>query len=189
MDNNNNIYTDALNATDKVTNVSVDGLSDNSTTVIPAETRISIILPTNAYFMSGVRDFTMNIVQNMTGFSKKWAFRFQSIVDELCNNAIEHGSSLGKEVKVTFVSRPGVSIEVVVEDSGTGPEKISAEEILALIRDKKTQLSTNAYSGIRGRGLAQIVSGWTDELKFDNINGGGLKVSALKLLHTEDNKN
>ena len=47
--------------------------------------KISIILPTNAYFMSGIRDFTMTVVENMTGFSEKWAFRFQSVVDELTN--------------------------------------------------------------------------------------------------------
>lgn len=148
----------------------------------PAETRISIILPTTAYFMSGVRDFTMTIVQNMTGFPEKWAYRFQSIVDELCNNAIEHGSAPGQEVKVTFISREGESIYVEVEDSGTGPSKVSAEEIYTLVKERQAQIAANTYAGIRGRGLAQIVSQWTDELKFDNIDGGGLKVSVVKNL-------
>ncbi len=146
------------------------------------ETRITIILPTSAYFMSGVRDFTMSIVENMTGFPEKWAYRFQSIVDELCNNAIEHGSAPGKEVRVTFVSRAGESIYVSVEDSGTGPSKVTAEEMYDIVRERQVQLGSNTYSSIRGRGLAQIVSQWTDELKFDNIPEGGLKVSVLKRL-------
>ena len=67
--------------------------------------KITIIIPTNAYFMSGLRDFTMNVVRNMTGFSEQWAFRFQSVVDELVNNAIEFGSSAGQDVHISFVPR------------------------------------------------------------------------------------
>ncbi|MBN1259035.1 sensor histidine kinase, partial [Candidatus Peregrinibacteria bacterium] len=79
--------------------------------------KITIILPTNAYFMAGVRDFTMTVVRNMTGFSEKWAYRFQSVVDELSNNAIEFGSAPGKDIQVTFVSVKGKRIEVFVEDT------------------------------------------------------------------------
>ena len=45
--------------------------------------KITITLPTNAYFLSGIRDFTLAMTKNMTGFSDQWAFRFQSVVDEL----------------------------------------------------------------------------------------------------------
>src|SRR3989338_4672591 len=77
-----------------------------------APVKIAVILPTNAYFMSGVRDFTKTIVMNMTGFSEQWAFRFQSVVDELTNNAIEFGSAPGEYITVTFLSQKGKSIEV-----------------------------------------------------------------------------
>ena len=30
--------------------------------------KITIILPTNAYFLSGIRDFTLTMTKNMTGF-------------------------------------------------------------------------------------------------------------------------
>ncbi|MBI4975562.1 hypothetical protein HZC20_02690, partial [Candidatus Peregrinibacteria bacterium] len=66
---------------------------DQETTKIGEKTKISITLPTNAYFMSGIRDFTLNMIKNTTNFDEKWAFRFQSVVDELCNNAIEYGSA------------------------------------------------------------------------------------------------
>ncbi|MDP4008044.1 MAG: ATP-binding protein [Candidatus Peregrinibacteria bacterium] len=198
MSDSSNIYEDAQRAMDGrlATDVAVKQpvatyLEAHAAAATgPAETRISIILPTTAYFMSGVRDFTMTIVQNMTGFSGKWAYRFQSIVDELCNNAIEHGSAPGKEVKVTFISRAGESVFVCVEDTGTGPSQVNAEEMYVLVKDRQAQLASNTYSGIRGRGLAQIVSQWTDELKFDNIDGGGLKVCVIKKLDSsEDNNN
>ncbi len=182
-----NIYNDAVRARDgSVAEPLGQPDSEPSLKIAPVlaphETRITIILPTNAYFMSGVRDFTMHIVQNMTGFPQKWAFRFQSIVDELSNNAIEHGSTAGKEVKVTFVSKEGESIEVIVDDTGTGPRAVTAEEMYTILRERQAMLASRSYSGIRGRGLAQIVSQWTDVLKFDNIPGGGLRVSALKHL-------
>ena len=142
---------------------------------------ISIDLPTNAYFLSGIRDFTLAMTKNMTGFSDQWAFRFQSVVDELCNNAIEHGSAPGEKVKITFISHPHESLEITVEDSGTGPNKYNAEQMRALFKRQKEIVQTQ-FLGLRGRGLAKIVSEWTDELVFEDREEGGLRVRVKKYL-------
>ncbi len=142
---------------------------------------ITIILPTNAYFLSGIRDFTLGLIRNMTEFSEQWAFRFQSVVDELCNNAIEHGSSPGQDIKISFVSYPHESIEIIVEDSGTGKNKISAAELKRLINERRNP--NYSYTGIRGRGLSKIVAEWTDELEFMDNEKGGIKVRVKKFLH------
>lgn len=143
--------------------------------------KIAVILPTNAYFMSGVRDFTKTVVMNMTGFSEQWAFRFQSVVDELTNNAIEFGSAPGQEIKVSFVSQKGKSIEVFVEDSGTGAQKKTAAEMARLVEERKHADPTKLL-GIRGRGLSQIVANWTDALEFLDNEKGGLTVHVVKNL-------
>lgn len=143
--------------------------------------KIQIIIPTGAYFMSGLRDFTMNIAKNMTGFDDQWSFRFQSVVDELVNNAIEFGSSPGEEIKVTFISRFKKSIEIHVEDSGTGKQKKNAAEMRAYVESNK-QIDPTTITSIRGRGLAQIVSKWTDHLEFKDNEKGGLTVVAIKNL-------
>lgn len=143
--------------------------------------RISIIIPTNAYFMSGLRDFTMNIVKNMTGFSEQWAYRFQSVVDELVNNAIEFGSAAGQDVKITFASLKGKSIEIFVEDSGTGSSKKTADEMAKLVESRR-HLNPLQMTSIRGRGLGQIVANWTDVLEFKNTEAGGLIVHVIKYL-------
>jgi len=145
--------------------------------------KISIILPTNAYFMSGVRDFTKTIVMNMTGFSEQWAYRFQSVVDELTNNAIEFGSAPGQYITVTFLSQRGKSIEVFVEDTGTGVSHKTAAEMTAMISERR-QADPAKMMGIRGRGLAQIVSHWTDRLEFKDNPMGGLIVHVVKNLET-----
>ena len=141
--------------------------------------KISIILPTNAYFMAGIRDFTMTVVKNMTGFSEQWAFRFQSVVDELTNNAIEFGSSPGKDIKITFVSVPNKFIEVFVEDTGTGPKKKTAADMSAFMEEHKG-IDPASITTIRGRGLSQIVANWTDVVEFKDNEEGGLTVHVVK---------
>lgn len=146
--------------------------------------KITITLPTNAYFMSGVRDFTLAMIRNMTHFSDQWAYRFQAVVDELCNNAIEHGSGSGEEIKVIFITYGNESVEIIVEDSGTGKIKISAADLQNLV----AQRSKPGYSftEIRGRGLAKIVAAWTDELEFTDLLDGGHRVRIKKYLKTTE---
>lgn len=143
--------------------------------------KISIIIPTSAYFMSGLRDFTMNVVRNMTGFSEQWAFRFQSVVDELVNNAIEFGSAPGMDVTITFISLREKSIEIFVKDSGTGSSKKTAKELVELVEERKN-IDISQMTSIRGRGLSQIVSNWTDVLSFKDNPEGGITVHVIKYL-------
>jgi anti-sigma regulatory factor (Ser/Thr protein kinase) len=152
-----------------------------SASIADAPIRITILIPTTAYFMSGLRDFTMNVVRNMTGFSEQWAYRFQSVVDELVNNAIEFGSAPGKEVRITFISQKGKSIEILVEDSGTGPTKKTAEQMAKYVEEHR-HINPLQITSIRGRGLSQIVANWTDVLEFKNNSEGGLIIHVIKYL-------
>lgn len=143
-------------------------------------TKITITLPTNAYFMSGIRDFTLAMIKNMTNFSEQWAYRFQSVVDELCNNAIEHGSTQKQEIKVSFINYPNESVEIIVEDSGTGKDSLKAAELQKLVAERSKP--GYPFTEIRGRGLAKIVAAWTDELEFIDLPSGGMKVRVKKYL-------
>ena len=89
-------------------------------------------------------------------------------------------------MKITFVSHPHESLEIVVEDTGTGPNKYTAAQIVELLAKQK-QLVQNQYLGLRGRGLAKIVSEWTDELIFEDLPEGGLRVRVKKYLKPESN--
>lgn len=144
------------------------------------QTKITITLPTEAYFMSGIRDFTLNMIKNTTNFAEKWAFRFQSVVDELCNNAIEFGSAPGDEIKITFIHQKDEYLIIEVEDNGTGKNKVTAEQLEKLYEGRKEP--GYLFTGLRGRGLVKIVSEWSDELKFSNRPEGGIKVSVKKYL-------
>jgi len=144
-----------------------------------APLKITIILPTNAYFMAGVRDFAMTITKNMTGFSQQWAFRFQSVVDELTNNAIEFGSAVGENVTITFVSVKNKYIEVFVEDTGTGPKKMSAADMTQYLEDSKN-IDPTQITSIRGRGLSQIVSNCADTGEFSDNDKGRPTAHVIK---------
>jgi anti-sigma regulatory factor (Ser/Thr protein kinase) len=144
------------------------------------ETKITITLPTNAYFMSGIRDFTLNMVKSTTNFEEKWAFRFQSVIDELCNNAIEYGSAPGSDVRITFSHKKDDYLEITVEDTGTGKNQINAAQLEKLIAERKAP--AYVFSGIRGRGLVKIVSEWSDELAIEDRPEGGLRISIKKYL-------
>ena len=141
---------------------------------------ITITLPTNAYFVSGIRDFTLNLIRNMTQFTEQWAFRFQSVVDELCNNAIEHGSAPGDLIKITFINKPNESIEIIVQDSGKGVVQTDAASLTQIVKERTDP--HYVHTGIRGRGLSKIVSEWTDELAFKDIEGGGIEARVKKFL-------
>jgi anti-sigma regulatory factor (Ser/Thr protein kinase) len=142
---------------------------------------ITITMPTQAYFLSGIRDFTLTLIKNMTEFSEQWAYRFQSIVDELCNNAIEHGSKEGEIIKIIFQSLHKDYIQIVVEDTGTGKEQLKADQINKLVQERKSQTVLNGL--IRGRGLPKIVAEWTDELEFSDTDQGGIRVRVRKYLN------
>lgn len=141
--------------------------------------RITVIIPTNAYFMPGIRDFAMTVTQNMTGFSEQWAYRFQSVVDELTNNAIEFGSAPGTNITITFVAIKGQFIEVFVEDTGTGKRKMTAAQMMQYLEDHK-EADPKAITTIRGRGLSQIVSHWADKIEFTDNKEGGLTAHVIK---------
>lgn len=148
--------------------------------------KITITLPTNAYFMSGVRDFTLSLIRNTTNFSEQWAYRFQSVVDELCNNAIEHGSSPNQEIIITFLNTPNKCIEIIVEDTGTGAVKKKAEELKKIVAERIKP--DYPFIELRGRGLAKIVAAWTDELDFKDLPGGGIQVRVKKNLDARSAK-
>ncbi len=147
---------------------------------MPEKTKITITLPTNAYFMSGIRDFTLTMIKNTTNFPEKWAFRFQSVVDELCNNAIEYGSSPGSEIRITFIYQKDQYLDIVVEDTGTGKVKTNAAGIQKIFSERKEP--GYAFTGLRGRGLVKIVGEWTDEIKFADRPEGGVAVTVRKYL-------
>lgn len=159
--------------------------------------RIKITIPTDVYFLAGLRNFTLDMSRNVAGFDEQWAYRFQTIVDELANNAIEHGSSRGDEIELLFEVERKKSMSITVSDSGHGPSQLSAADLQKRALTAKLNAGTPVL-GLRGRGMA-IMMNWCDALEYTQNERGGISVTAKKTyqpdemtfhpLHSAEHKN
>jgi len=80
---------------------------------------VSVRLPSDLEIIPSIRKFVSEVLQ-VSGFSAKFAFRSEIIIDAICNNAITHGSAAGgadSDVELSCVIH-GDRIEVVVKDHG-----------------------------------------------------------------------
>ncbi|MCM8790051.1 MAG: ATP-binding protein, partial [Candidatus Omnitrophica bacterium] len=64
---------------------------------------IKMELPADYNFVPGIRNCLTHFAYNF-GFNDREAYHIQTIVDEICNNAIEHGSK-GKNAKIFITCR------------------------------------------------------------------------------------
>src|SRR3989344_205648 len=153
----------------------------------PKEIRIQ--MPTSVYQAANLRDLLFAVTQNVARFPEKWAFRLQAVADELCNNAIEHGSVKDDFITIILQIMPGDKLVIMVEDNGQGKTKTTATELQAHIQKVKGEKEASGKvtlltTALRGRGLANIVYAWTDEIKFEDKTDGGIRAIASKSLAT-----
>jgi anti-sigma regulatory factor (Ser/Thr protein kinase) len=116
---------------------------------------------------------------------KTWINRFYLVVDELINNAIEHGSATGEEnTMIIVISRIPYSknIEVLLEtrDTGHGPKPKKSSELYELKARKQMQGFEN-YLGKRGRGVL-IMAKLMDSIDFYDLPQGGIKTVVHKIV-------
>ena len=143
--------------------------------------RIKIVFSATAYFFSGIRELTLEVIKNMTEFPLEWAHRLQSVVDELCNNAVEHGSSEDSDITLSFLIDHHKKFEVIIEDTGTGKSRVDAKGLESILKEKQGQ-DLVAESSVRGRGLSHIIAPLADELLFEDREGGGIRIHVIKFL-------
>lgn len=142
--------------------------------------KIELNIPANLKFSSLVRHFTGEFFIYV-GFTKEWSSRLKLVVDELFMNAVKYGSTEDKStVHLIFYYNENM-VEFIIEDDGTGAQKISVEELKIRIKKNTNESSAIATSG---RGLALITHLWTDEIKIEQSNFGGIAISFSKKIET-----
>ncbi len=115
---------------------------------------------------------TRKLIQRMVllrGYTAREAFQVETIVDELCNNAIEHGGGAGTVIEVALaIGRAKVEINVsnsLQKESTERPAKI-----IKIMEGFAQAPSTNIES-CRGRGLA-LVKMLSDTFEIDSSEDG-----------------
>jgi len=152
---------------------------------------LQIEVPVNYMPFSGLRSITKEFVSNIAMVNDKWISRFEVIVDELSNNACEHGSANNDTINVSFSVEPQKSIEIKVSDNGTGKSDDKAEDIKKMVKETQKLFKKDplAHEGIRGRGLSQTVSAWVDEMVVNDNSDGGITIIVRKEFKKEDIEN
>lgn len=142
--------------------------------------KIELNLPANLKFSSLVRHLTGEFFIYV-GFTKEWSSRLKLVVDELFMNAVKYGSTEDTStVRIVFGYNEEM-VEFRIEDDGTGAQKISAKELKARIQKNTDE---NEVTSTSGRGLALITHLWTDEIKIEPANAGGIAISFSKKIET-----
>jgi len=128
-------------------------------------------------FVPGIRTGIGRVAVNF-GFNDKEVYEIETVIDEICNNAIEHGSK-GKDNTVSLVCKFDKRfIEISIKDSGS-PE-FNVEEI---IKEGQRLMEEEAQKPIldtirRKRGL-MIVKKYVDTMDIKS-NADGTVVSMVK---------
>ena len=143
--------------------------------------KMKIEIPSEFIFVRGVRVCISGIAYNF-GFSDSEVYQIETIVDEMCNNAVEYGGAKDKRVLknndiVKVECNFGIGkLELAVMDKGG--KGFNLKEVLERNRRLMGDSLTVGNLDRRGRGLV-IVQRFVDELDID-INKDGTTVKVVK---------
>ena len=135
---------------------------------------VTVVFPPFLKLVPSVRQFVSRFTKQ-NGYSAKDAFRIETIVDEVCNNAVEHGQhSEDNEVEVRLaVDKEKIGISV---SNRSDPQKVST---LRKLIKPVTYSSHVGDDDRRGRGLA-LIRMLSNDMNVE-ITDRGTSVHVIKL--------
>ncbi len=133
---------------------------------------IELNLPSDVFYLESVRVFIGKLSETLR-FSKKRIADIQLALDEICSNAVYHGSKCVSSGIQLQISVDTCSLEIVVRDKGRdGMRDWSSPEKLAEIQANRSPSSE------RGHGL-YLIECLTDVHKLQANAVGGTDVTAI----------
>lgn len=133
---------------------------------------IELNVPSDVFYLESVRAFVGKLSETLR-FSKKRIADIQLALDEICTNAVYHGSrgvSSGIQLQISVDTR---SLKIIVRDKGReGMQDWSTPEKLAEIQANRSP------AGERGHGL-YLIDCLTDVHKLQANAVGGTDVTAI----------
>jgi anti-sigma regulatory factor (Ser/Thr protein kinase)/anti-anti-sigma regulatory factor len=135
---------------------------------------VTVAFPPVLKLVPPVRQLASRLARQ-NGYSVKDAFRIETIVDEVCNNAVDHGYK-GKDAQVSMcMTIDKEKVELIVTNQ-SDPEKIS---VLSDLIGQETKGTHVGDDDKRGRGLA-LIRMLSNDMNV-NINERGTSVHVTKL--------
>jgi anti-sigma regulatory factor (Ser/Thr protein kinase) len=131
---------------------------------------ISIEMSGNIYFVPIIRTAIGQIACEY-GFNEQEVYEIVTIVDELCNNAVEHGSK-GNNKKISIYCKfDDCSLEMTIKDSGSpgfDPQKV-LQQLKKLMEEEIAKPKLDVIR--RQRGLL-MVQHFADKLDISSSPNG-----------------
>jgi len=134
--------------------------------------KIILQVPANPGYVPALRRMISSVVLQK-GYNRKDAFRIETIVDELANNAIEHGDHEQRKFYIEF-SLDREKVEIAIRNQTKDLDPTLADKV-----KHKFENPVVDDESIRGRGLA-LVKMLSSELRLD-IDAGGTTVHVTKV--------
>ncbi|HIE29285.1 TPA: ATP-binding protein [Candidatus Poribacteria bacterium] len=137
--------------------------------------RIRLKIPSNYIYISPIRAFVKQLAQRL-GFTQIRVEDIELTVDELCNNAIEHGSRGINSDFLLVLTLNDDCLEILVRDKGKDEEEANWLQS-GRLEEVERQMSPK---GERGHGifLARILS---DRIEMNSNAHGGTDVRIVFL--------
>ncbi len=133
-------------------------------------TCIKLNIPSDVFYLEPVRAFIGNLAQHL-GFSRKRIADIQLAVDEICNNAVNHGSVSTEAVISLQISVRAQVLEILVQDAGTGVDWLTPERLSEIEANR----SPKNESG-HGIFLSKLLTD-TYEMRYNAEGGTDVRVT------------
>ncbi len=133
---------------------------------------IELKVPSNVYYLESVRVFIGKLSETLR-FSKKRIADIQLAIDEICSNAVYHGSACISSGILLQIYVNARTLKIVVKDKG----KADTRDWLTPAKLEEI-LERRSPTGESGHGL-YLIKCLTDEHKLQQNNVGGTDVTAI----------
>ena len=119
---------------------------------------IQLQIPSVAFYIEPVRAFVGNLAQSL-GFSRKRVADIQLVLDEICSNAVRHGSADATVGVKLCISIDTDALEIIVRDTGgrhTGEKNWLTHERLSEIEMNRSPSNESGHGIFIAKSLADM---------------------------------
>lgn len=139
-----------------------------------AKADIELKIPSTAFYIEPVRALIGNLAQNL-GFPRKRVADIQLVLDEICSNAVHHGSTNATAGIKLRIGVDAHALEILVRDTGSGKERQKSW----LTPERLVEIETNrSPTNERGHGIF-IAKSLADTHEMQSNEAGGTDVRVV----------
>ena len=147
-----------------------------------AKADIELKIPSTVLYIEPVRAFIGNLAQSL-GFPRKRVADIQLVLDEVCSNAVHHGSANATDSVKLRIGVNAHALEILVRDTGSG----NAKQKNWLTHERLLEIEANrSPSSERGHGIF-IAKSLSDTHEMQSNEAGGTDVRVVFYLLKPNN--